>query len=38
MFKSSLFESRQREIDFRDGERSDMIVMGIFRDQWKEIL
>jgi RimJ/RimL family protein N-acetyltransferase len=31
-------EGRQREIVFRDGKRSDMIVMGIFRDQWKEIL
>jgi RimJ/RimL family protein N-acetyltransferase len=29
-------EGRQREIVFRDGKRSDMIVMGIFRDQWKE--
>ena len=31
-------EGRQREIVFRDGKRSDMIVMGIFQDQWKEEL
>ena len=31
-------EGRQREIVFRDGKRSDMIVMGIFRDEWKEKL
>ena len=29
-------ESRQREIIFRDGKRSDVIVMGISRDEWKE--
>ncbi len=27
-------EGRQREIVFRDGKRSDMIVMGIFRHEW----
>jgi RimJ/RimL family protein N-acetyltransferase len=31
-------EGRQREIVFRDGKRRDMIVMGIFRDEWKEEL
>jgi RimJ/RimL family protein N-acetyltransferase len=31
-------EGRQREIVLRDGKRSDMIVMGIFADQWKEEL
>jgi RimJ/RimL family protein N-acetyltransferase len=31
-------EGRLREIVFRDGKRSDMIVMGIFRNEWKEKL
>ena len=28
-------EGRQRQIVYRDGKRSDMIVMRIFRDEWK---
>jgi RimJ/RimL family protein N-acetyltransferase len=31
-----IVEGRQKEIVFRDGKRSDMIVMGIFRDEWEE--